>query len=58
MTLTKALPKPIRFIKGGLLHTLHDVPPDRTLLDVIREDLHQTGTKEGCAEEGQEGTSG
>ena len=50
MTVTKAQTKPIRFIKGGVLHTLHDIPPDRTLLDVLREDLHQTGTKEGCGE--------
>jgi aerobic carbon-monoxide dehydrogenase small subunit len=27
-----------------------DVPPDRLLLDFIREDLGLTGTKEGCAE--------
>ena len=50
MTLPKAPTKPIRFVKGGVLHTLHDVPADRTLLEVLREDLHQTGTKEGCGE--------
>jgi len=50
MTLPKAQTKPIRFIKRGVLHTLHDVPPERTLLEVLREDLHQTGTKEGCGE--------
>ncbi len=50
MTLPKAQTKPIRFMKGGVLHTLHNVPPERTLLDVLREDLHQTGTKEGCGE--------
>ncbi len=50
MTLPKAQTKPIRFIKSGVLHTLHDVPPERTLLEVLREDLHQTGTKEGCGE--------
>ena len=50
MTLPKAHNKPIRFFKGGVLHTLHDVAPDRTLLEVLREDLHQTGTKEGCGE--------
>lgn len=27
-----------------------DAPADRRLLDFIREDLHLTGTKEGCAE--------
>ena len=27
-----------------------DTAPDRRLLDILREDLHLTGTKEGCAE--------
>ena len=27
-----------------------DVAPDRRLLDILREDLHLTGTKEGCGE--------
>jgi aerobic carbon-monoxide dehydrogenase small subunit len=30
-------------------HTL-DIPPMKRLLDVLREDLHLTGTKEGCGE--------
>jgi aerobic-type carbon monoxide dehydrogenase small subunit (CoxS/CutS family) len=30
--------------------TLVNVPPDRTLLEVLREDLGCTGTKEGCGE--------
>jgi carbon-monoxide dehydrogenase small subunit len=30
-------------------HTV-DVPPMKRLLDVLREDLHLTGTKEGCGE--------
>ena len=42
--------KPIRFLKAGQVVTLHDVPPTRTLLEVLREDLHCTGTKEGCGE--------
>jgi xanthine dehydrogenase small subunit len=50
MTLPKAPTKPIRFVKGGVLHTLQDIPADRTVLEVLREDLHQTGTKEGCGE--------
>jgi carbon-monoxide dehydrogenase small subunit len=27
-----------------------DVPPMKRLLDILREDLHLTGTKEGCGE--------
>ena len=42
--------KPIRFLKAGQVVTLYDVPPTRTLLEVLREDLHCTGTKEGCGE--------
>ena len=42
--------QPLRFIRRGQPVTLHDVPPDRTLLEVLREDLHCTGTKEGCGE--------
>ncbi len=42
--------KPLRFIRRGELVTLHGVPPDRTLLDLLREDLATTGTKEGCGE--------
>jgi xanthine dehydrogenase small subunit len=30
--------------------TVHRVPPDRTLLQVLREDLGQTAVKEGCNE--------
>ena len=43
-------PQEIRFIRRGQVVTLHDIPPDRTLLDVLREDLACTGTKEGCGE--------
>ncbi|MDP3758913.1 MAG: xanthine dehydrogenase small subunit [Ramlibacter sp.] len=42
--------KTIRFIRGGELVSLGNVPPDRTLLEVLREDLSRTGTKEGCGE--------
>ena len=42
--------RPLQFIRRGRTVTLHDVPPDRTLLDLLREDLHHTGTKEGCGE--------
>ncbi len=34
---------------NGKQHTV-DVPPMRRLLDVLREDLRLTGTKEGCGE--------
>ena len=42
--------KPLRFIRRGGLVSLDHVPPDRTLLQVLREDLGLTGTKEGCGE--------
>ena len=42
--------KTLRFLRRGTVHTLHDVAPDRTLLDLLREDLGCTGTKEGCGE--------
>ncbi|OYQ41875.1 xanthine dehydrogenase small subunit [Rhodoferax sp. TH121] len=40
----------LRFVRRGEIVTLPDVPPTRTLLEVLREDLHCTGTKEGCNE--------
>jgi aerobic carbon-monoxide dehydrogenase small subunit len=39
----------IRFIVNGESRDVH-VPPMKRLLDVLREDLHLTGTKEGCGE--------
>ncbi len=42
--------KTIRFIRRGSQVCLGNVPPDRTLLEVLREDLGCTGTKEGCGE--------
>ena len=42
--------QPIRFIRRGTVVTLDAVAPDRTLLEVLREDLACTGTKEGCGE--------
>ena len=42
--------RPIHFIRRGEKVSLFNVPPTRTLLQVLREDLHCTGTKEGCAE--------
>ncbi|MBA4215651.1 MAG: xanthine dehydrogenase small subunit, partial [Polaromonas sp.] len=43
-------PQTLTFWRRGQAVTLDNVPPDRTLLDVLREDLHCTGTKEGCGE--------
>ena len=43
-------PKKIRFIHRGELVSVANVPPERTLLEVLREDLGCTGTKEGCGE--------
>ena len=42
--------KTIRFIRRGEVVSLSNVPPSRTLLEVLREDLACTGTKEGCGE--------
>jgi xanthine dehydrogenase small subunit len=42
--------KTIRLVRRGELVSLANVPPDRTLLEVLREDLGATGTKEGCGE--------
>lgn len=39
----------IRFTVNGVSCTVH-APPMTRLLDVLREDLHLTGTKEGCGE--------
>ena len=40
----------IRFIRRGQPVLLDNVAPSRTLLEVLREDLACSGTKEGCAE--------
>ena len=42
--------KTLRFIRRGAVQALDNIPPDRTLLDLLREDLGCTGTKEGCGE--------
>jgi len=39
----------IRFSVNGAARIVR-VPPMKRLLDVLREDLHLTGTKEGCGE--------
>jgi xanthine dehydrogenase small subunit len=41
---------PIRFYYQGTLRTVQDAAPTQTILQHLREDLHCTGTKEGCAE--------
>jgi xanthine dehydrogenase small subunit len=42
--------KPLRFIQRSQTVTVNNVPPTRTLLQLLREDLSQKGTKEGCNE--------
>jgi xanthine dehydrogenase small subunit len=42
--------KTIRLVRHGELVSLINVPPERTLLEILREDLGATGTKEGCGE--------
>ena len=42
--------KNIQFLKRGEVVCLSNVPPSRTLLELLREDLDCTGTKEGCGE--------
>lgn len=41
--------KLLRFVHRNAMVELRDVPPDRTLLELLREDLHCTAVKEGCA---------
>ncbi len=40
----------IQFIRRGEVVALDQAPPERTLLELLREDLGCTGTKEGCGE--------
>jgi xanthine dehydrogenase small subunit len=40
----------LQFLRQGQVITLPAIATDRTLLQVLREDLHCTGTKEGCNE--------
>ena len=41
---------PIRFYYQGQLREVTNAAPTQTVLQHLREDLHCTGTKEGCAE--------
>ena len=43
-------PQPIRFVLNGTPHQAAGVDPHVSLLQYLREQLHLTGTKEGCAE--------
>lgn len=47
---TPAAVKTIRFLRRGAVVSVGNVPPSRTLLELLREDLCSTGTKEGCGE--------
>jgi len=40
----------IRFVQDGQIRELDTIDPTRTLLDFLRYDDTETGTKEGCAE--------
>jgi xanthine dehydrogenase small subunit len=42
--------EPIRFYYQGQLREVQGAAPTQTILQHLREDLHCTGTKEGCAE--------
>ena len=42
--------QPLQFFRRGEIVTLPAVETNRTLLEVLREDLHSCGTKEGCGE--------
>ncbi len=42
--------EPIRFFYRGEVHTVSGGATTQTVLQHLREDLHCTGTKEGCAE--------
>ncbi|MES2947015.1 MAG: xanthine dehydrogenase small subunit [Pseudomonadota bacterium] len=42
--------QPLKFFRRGEVVSLPAVDTNRTLLEVLREDLHSCGTKEGCGE--------
>jgi xanthine dehydrogenase small subunit len=50
MLMPQPVSQTIQFIRRGEVVTLSNVPPTRTLLEVLREDLGCSGTKEGCGE--------
>ena len=40
----------LQFIRNAQKVEVADVPPSRTLLELLREDLHVSSCKEGCGE--------
>ncbi|WP_019142537.1 xanthine dehydrogenase small subunit [Noviherbaspirillum massiliense] len=42
--------EPIRFYYRGAVQSVADASPTQTILQFVRENMHCTGTKEGCAE--------
>ncbi len=44
------MPEPIRFYFRNAIQSVADSAPTRTVLQHLREDVQQCGTKEGCAE--------
>jgi xanthine dehydrogenase small subunit len=49
-TPSAAVARPIQFYFRGAVRHVSGVSPTRTVLQYLREDLHECGTKEGCAE--------
>ena len=45
-----SMSEPIRFYYRGAVQEVRNAAPTQTVLQHLREDLHCTGTKEGCAE--------
>jgi xanthine dehydrogenase small subunit len=40
----------IKYVRNGKIHQLENIDPTHTVLNFLRYDLADTGTKEGCAE--------
>ncbi len=49
MSAPESSSSPLRLVRRGQTVTLGNVAPDRTLLELLREDLRCTAAKEGCA---------